>query len=695
MRLTKYLPPSPQALSARWADAAILPLVLFLSVLPLFWFARNWIVTSDSSWYLLLGWNLVSGQGYTILDVPQTLRGPILPGLLGSLMLLLGRDVESLVWAARLLALANPVLMYFLVKRLAGPVSGLLAAAMLAFFGYTATVWHAFNIDAVQLTVYLLAVLTLLAAVQKDRVVLSLLSGLLLGAAILTKETSLVALPLALFAALLCRWSIRGVLLHYAGVAMVSLPWWIWVWAVSGGVYPVRRLPPGSAMLVIVALVSVALLMIISYKFGIPARLLVSERRRRWTAWSMVLVWIVPLSILLSIVGGGSDGAPGAVQQYVAERLIQSTPLWYLLPLTIGYVLWQAARGNRFSEFYLILIALQIPVSLTVLVKQLDIRQWMILQALLYGALAMLVVGVFRAVTRDERRNILRSLALRAAAVVLAVVLALSTALQVQAEENVHSRMDVTNFQYFDQANPSVLEMHDWIARNVPEGENILTTWNYSDHLIFLDDERHDWTLLEMDCEKNLRDRQRAETCPPDEEIAQAPPQPTVWFEMDEDCEAAALSMPTLMRQVEESGSEYVLISQHLYHPDTLYWTSNLLLSGAFELAYDTHPPSGTSPSQSAAAEITPEFAILSNLRSDLVLLKRTGQSPKPVPTQMNWITVERLISCEQATQGEQYVEEIRSMFPNGIEVVDSIFGSESDTSRARHEVEQIYDASP
>lgn len=618
-----------------------------------------------------------------------------MPGLLGGLMLLLGRDVESLVWAVRLLALANPVLMYFLIKRLAGPVSGLLAAAMVAFFGYTATVWHAFNIDAVQLTVYLLAVLVLLIAVQKDRAGLSLLSGLLLGAAILTKETALTVFPLALFTALLLGWSIRGVLLHYAGVAMVSLPWWIWVWAVSGGVYPLRRLPPGPAILVIAVLVSVALLIIVSYKFGIPARLLVSERRRRWTAWSMVLAWIMPLSILLSIVGGGSDGAPGAVKQYVAERLIQSTPLWYLLPFAMGYVLWQAARGNRFSEFYLILIALQVPVSLKVLVEQWDIRQWMILQALLYGALAMLAVEVFRAVIRDERRNLLRSLALRAAVVVLAVVLALSTALQVQAEENVYQTDVVVPFRYFDQVNPSVLEMHDWIAENVPEGENILTTWYYSDQLIFLDDGRHDWTLLEMDCEKDLRGRQRAETCPPDEKIAQAPPQPTLWFEMDEDCRALALSMPTLMRQVEESDSEYVLISQHLYHPDTLYWASNLLLSDAFELAYETHPPSGTSPSQPAAAEITPEFAILSNLSSDLVLLKRTDQSPEPVPTQMNWTTVERLISCEQTARGEQYAEEIRSTFPNGIEVVDSIFGSESDTSRARLMVEQIYNTSP
>src|SRR5215218_449818 len=185
-------------------------------------------------------------------------------------MLLFGRDVESLAWTARLLTLANPVLMYFLIKRIAGSMAGLLAAAIVTLFGYTATLSEAFNIDAVQLTLYLLAALVLLIGAQKDRAVLWLLSGLLLGMAILTKEASLVALPLALFAALLFGWSFRGVLLHYTGVVTVCLPWWVWVWAVSGQVFLIShlisRLPSELVILVIVvALALTALFVVASY----------------------------------------------------------------------------------------------------------------------------------------------------------------------------------------------------------------------------------------------------------------------------------------------------------------------------------------------------------------------------------------------------------------------------------------------
>src|SRR5215216_6342344 len=152
----------------RWPDLAVFPLVLALSILPLLWFGRNWITETDSSRYLLLGWNLISGEGYTLFGHPYLERGPGFPGLLGGLMLLFGRDVESLAWAVRLLALANPLLMYFLMKRIAGPMTGLLAAAMIALFGLTATLWEAFNLDAVRLTVFLLAVLVLLIGAQRD-----------------------------------------------------------------------------------------------------------------------------------------------------------------------------------------------------------------------------------------------------------------------------------------------------------------------------------------------------------------------------------------------------------------------------------------------------------------------------------------------------------------------------------------------
>src|SRR5215217_580559 len=329
----------------RWPDLVVVPLVLALSILPLLWLGRNWSVSIDASRYLLLGWNLISGEGYTIFGAFWTVRGPVYPGLLGSLMLLFGRDVESLAWTVRLLALANPVLMYFLMKRIAGSMTGLLAAAMVALFSLTATLWHAFNIDAVRLTVFLLAVLVLLAGARRDSAGLSLLSGLLLGAAMLTKETSLLFLPLALFATLLLGWSFRGVLLHYIGVLVVCLPWWWqvglqvwWAWLFFLG----RSSPFGLVTLVIAAFALIALLVVGSYRSGVAARLLANERRRRRIGWFVGLTSVAILSVLalgLRSTLALSLGQPplersntGGLMLRYAASLRDDISLWYLLP---------------------------------------------------------------------------------------------------------------------------------------------------------------------------------------------------------------------------------------------------------------------------------------------------------------------------------------------------------------------------
>ena len=61
-----------------WSLAALL-LVLVVSVPTLVWFAHTWVVTPDGSWYLLQGWNIVSGRGQTGEDgQPVTYRGPVL-----------------------------------------------------------------------------------------------------------------------------------------------------------------------------------------------------------------------------------------------------------------------------------------------------------------------------------------------------------------------------------------------------------------------------------------------------------------------------------------------------------------------------------------------------------------------------------------------------------------------------------------
>ncbi|MBA3474627.1 MAG: glycosyltransferase family 39 protein [Rubrobacter sp.] len=654
-------------------------LVLGLSILPLLWFGRNWSVPSDGSMYLLLGWNLISGEGYTLLGDLYTVRGPVFPGFLGGLMLLVGRDLETLAWVVRLLALANPVLMYFLVKRIAGPIAGLLAAAMVAFFSHTATFEEAFTIDAVQLTVYLLAVLMLLVGVQRDSAGLSLLSGLLLGTVILTKETSLTVLPLALFAALLLGWSFRRVLLHYAGVAAICLPWWVWVWAVSGEVYPLGNSQQARLVIpIIVALAVIALFVVGLYRYGIATRLLANERWRRGIGWFVVLAPVTAFSVLLLSTVSSESMIDQPTFEYIVGELGSDIRLWYLLPFAGIYIIWETVRGNRLWGVYLVLLVLQVPVLLIVLGEQWGARQWLIAQTLLLGALAGLTVKVFGASIRKERHGFHRALGFGAAAV-LVVFLVQAAVSQVRyLFDDVYVKDDGGNIFHVansqaNEINPSVRDMYGWIAENIPEGEKIVTTRNYASQLAFLDGMQHGWSVLQMDgCDG--AGRLAAARCRPSKKIAQAPPQPAVWFEMDDDCNGTALSLTSLMRQMERSGAKYLLMTQekNIKDPINLAWAPYLKSSGAFETVYSSYLPDAPTTEQSYG----------------LVLLKRTGREPTtPAPALMRTNTVEHLIRCEKADWGERYAERIRKAFPNGIEVV----GGQSQVESTQRAIGEIY----
>ena len=117
-----------------WADLVVIPLIVVLSVPPLVWFAHHWtVIGNDAGRYLLAGSQLISGQALENLNSISEFNGghgPGLPALIGSLILLFGHDTAELVWVLRLMALLNPLLAYFLFKRISTPAAGLIAAGL-------------------------------------------------------------------------------------------------------------------------------------------------------------------------------------------------------------------------------------------------------------------------------------------------------------------------------------------------------------------------------------------------------------------------------------------------------------------------------------------------------------------------------------------------------------------------------------
>src|SRR3954467_8859708 len=150
-----------------WADLVVIPLTVALSLPSLARFGDHWTVGKDAVRYLFASSEIVSGQS---LHTPGGIisnggHGPVFPALIGSLILIFGRDVGALAWSVRLLALPNALLAYLLAGRVSGRLAGLIAAALLTLFG---SINLTFNIDTVLLVFCLSALLALMVAVSSN-----------------------------------------------------------------------------------------------------------------------------------------------------------------------------------------------------------------------------------------------------------------------------------------------------------------------------------------------------------------------------------------------------------------------------------------------------------------------------------------------------------------------------------------------
>jgi 4-amino-4-deoxy-L-arabinose transferase-like glycosyltransferase len=264
----------------------IVLLTLILSVPALLWFAAHCTVFGDdSSRYLLAASQLISGQALEDLSSISEFNGghgPVFPALIGALTVVFGRDTAELIWTVRWMALLNPLLVYLLAKQLSSPAGGLVAAALVTLLGYSAMSKLALNIDAPLLMIYLLALLMLLAAIRRNSSLLALLSGVLLGTSILTKETAVVNVPLALLAVLLLDWELRQALWHYLGAVLVCLPWWVWAYSATREVYLMGRLATEVQVTILIATALFLVLAAVAYASEMVARCLADVRRRRW-----------------------------------------------------------------------------------------------------------------------------------------------------------------------------------------------------------------------------------------------------------------------------------------------------------------------------------------------------------------------------------------------------------------------------
>ena len=619
-----------------------------LAVPTLLWFGdQPWAVLGkDAPRYLFAGSELVSGGGLDSLAGISNYNGghgPVLPALIGSLILVFGRDTETLVWAMRLTALLNPPLAYFLAKRLSGPPAGLLAAALLTLFGFNVQSTFVLNIDALLLTFTLLALLALLAAIERggSSPALGLLSGLLLGASVLTKETAFANLPLALLAVLLLGWPLRAALWHYLGVALVCLPWWVWRWSATGEVYLVDRLPPSLQTPITVAAAIFLGLATAAYASGMVARFLAEEHRRRWAGRFVVVAWTVSLSVLMLATAGPAlaEASPETVGPYLAGLLAPAALVVPVLLVTAGYASWKALRRDGPWRLLALALLFQVPVCLFIVVMGWDPRQFLVAQALIFCALGSLVVEAGEAAWRGRGYPARSAGAVVAVSLVILLLAASVRTVQAMLPEGTAGALTGQH-----NVAPQASGMVDWTTENVPEGERILVNPAQGNYLAYLDGGRHEWTFLRLDQEPCVPKPNIQMSCDPGEGAISGIPPEAVWVQTKGRCRVISLSMPNLLKQVRRTGSGYVMVTGSSKFPGILGLPSVLQKSGAFEVVHAESSPGS----------------------QGVVLLKSTGRAPEAVPTLMNRNTVGELVRCGQA-KGKGRSDWLRSEFPHGI----------------------------
>lgn len=645
--------PSPQL-----ADLLVIPVILALSILPLLWFSRSWWVNPDSPWYLLQGVNLISGKGLTLFGkLAEPLRGPVFPFIMGILTSLIGPNVTRIVWVMRMVPIADALLFYLLVRWVAGRVAGLLSAALFVYFGYAAMLAHALSVDTVQIFFYLTSLILLVWGGARCNTPVTFLSGIALGLAILTKESAVVALPVAAVAALILERRGREVIAHYVGLLGVCAPWWIWVWQQTGKVYLLQsgQVHPENVdtpkLLAIVggaALFSVAL--VTWYARRRSPSSFANGRVRGAIAWALTLAWVVAMSYILLKPPHETIFSSLSTAEYLSSKVLASTPAWFLLPLGIIFIGWSAATGDRKWSFYSALLAMWLPVVLLLVVLHYRERQYMLPEMLLYGALSGCTITVGRvALSKARLRPRLPAIGL------FSIILASLLVVTGMRTHSLLTKPDPTRYQVDNRYNTSVQSTSVWIARNIPAGATIWLMNPYSKQLAYLDGKKHVFKLFRQSGSASITKRfsrkqvlQMASCLRGSGKDTCNETTGVFWASVTPACRMQVATLTPVYQVVDKDGAKYILLTDWTDADKIRDWGSWLDNSRALKVSFASYIDGG-----------------------GLLVLEATGRKSADLPVEMSMTSRRHLKWCLRKNPSG-----LNGLFPQGVHTIPA----ESDT---------------
>jgi 4-amino-4-deoxy-L-arabinose transferase-like glycosyltransferase len=466
--------------------AAAIILIVTLT-LPAF-FAGPARLTSDESLYSAEALNIAAGKGLTYPSgEPIVHRAPLYPAMLAVERLLLGPEIENLYWLPRLATAANALLVYAFARMLFGPMAGFLGGVLAGATPYLNSLGTTLFLDGVLTTFVLLALLTYWKAFESRRIRLNLLAGLLLGLAILVKESAVLFVPLAVVVPLLAgeRHWVAGAVAWAAGVSIAAGWWWVWVFVHTGTLFQVGG--PGEPLVSVLigAAVAGAGAIILYASTAGSRRGRTSILVGRVTAVAIVVGWSA--LFIFGLEQRGWDyprhyltNVPAYMATVVAGALIPAP----IIALAWVWALVRSLRGDRWVSVPAAAGLLFLPFFFVVANRDLSLRD---LLPLIYLSFVLLGGAAVALLTMGERIAAVQGSAWPRVAGGALILFLVGVTLGASAGR--FERSEAVTLQD-DWNNRVARDLAFWLTLNVAPGTPVMSTRLYYSHVYYLTDAR-------------------------------------------------------------------------------------------------------------------------------------------------------------------------------------------------------------
>lgn len=494
---------------------------------------------SDMSGYLIMGKRLAEGESYIppVTSMYRWLaeaRSPMFSVLFALSFRLWGPSPSSALFITKFAALGNIILVYLILGEIHSIKSGIATASLIvtSTFMIIAQPVHLY-IDQTMCFFMLLSLYCVMLSFDKNSFFLSILAGLSLGTGVLVKELAVIWLPAPIYFLLgVAKWKRYRNIVHmlgfYLGFGVPIVGWWLYFYSETGDIFLLERfqeqlftqlsvagdvIQASSHLFVLMSIVLFVLLLSLIYGLrkttgtrNILSRGTSTLWNSRFLVWSIGIVVTAVFSIGLASLTPSSDFTslsqiPRRVSGFMVflQSAIDEHFVFSFIGASVVIILIDELIASKPGNKILFWISwMCVPLALMNVVGEYEVKQRYGMPIIYTG---YMILGVaFVLLFRFSERllssfpilkkykwnwNWIGTLAL--------VILVISG---IQTSRRVVQAYDYQKSPYFfhyNDGNPHVQEVAQWIERNIPLGARIATHHTHLRILEFYTDSKYEF----------------------------------------------------------------------------------------------------------------------------------------------------------------------------------------------------------